>query len=48
MKNLRSLYLLYGLLVCVTLAVANHRGWSVLYAALPHAWNPSTPGSYHK
>lgn len=48
MRILRSYYLIWGLLVCLGVAAANHRGWSLLYSVLPRAWNPSTPGSYHK
>lgn len=41
-------FFLFGLLLCVGLATANHRGWSLLAGIAASTWNRSQPGSQHK
>ena len=41
-------FFLFGLLLCVGLATANYRGWSLLATIAARTWDRSQPGLHHK
>jgi hypothetical protein len=43
-----SRFLIFGALLCLGLATANHRGYGVWHAVAYRAWNHFSPGPQHK
>jgi hypothetical protein len=48
MKIRNPLYLAFALAMTISVAVANHNGWSVLPSLALRAWQPSGPNTQHK
>lgn len=48
---MKKFYLVFGILICCTLAYANYRGWVIWNSLFPKTWEHKEPGQrglFHK
>jgi hypothetical protein len=48
MKIRNPIYLTFALILAGYVGLANHNGWSLIYAAASHTWQRSNPSTQHK
>ncbi len=45
---MKSVYVIYGILLCLLLAYSNHYGWKITDAMASGKWGPRGKSTYHK
>ena len=48
MKIRNPFYLTFALAMALSVALANHQGWSVVQTLVSRAWQPTGPNTQHK